>query len=290
MLNNMKKGKQMKICVTGANGYIGSHVVDWLLKNTTNDVIAVDFLNTKINVNAKFVNIDILGMCDDVNLYEKLERPDVIIHLAWRDGFNHNSDAHLLHLRSHYTFLKNMIDSGCKNINVMGTMHEIGFYTGEINENTPCNPMSLYGIAKNSLRQALLAYASDKDVFVKWLRAFYIIGDDKHNNSVFSKILEMAQQGQKTFPFVSGTNQYDFISIDELSAYIAQTSIQTSVLGIVNVCSGTPVPLKDKVQEFIKEHKLQIKPEFGAFPSRKYDSPLIYGNTENLRKILGKSK
>ena len=31
----------------------------------------------------------------------------------------------------------------------MGSMHEIGYWEGAIDENTPCNPMSMYGIAKD---------------------------------------------------------------------------------------------------------------------------------------------
>ena len=282
----------MKILITGANGYIGSHVTRYISNNTTHTVIAVDFSNDKIQNlnNIQYTNIDILTNASNPDLYKMLKEPDAVIHFAWRDGFKHDSDAHLLYLGNHYLFLKNMIDSGCKNINVMGTMHEVGYYTGEINENTPCNPMSLYGIAKNSLRQALLTYSSGKDVSVKWLRAFYITGDDSLNHSVFAKILEMANNGQKTFPFVSGTNKYDFININKLAEYIARASTQTSVNGIINVCSGKPVSLKDKVEEFINENRLQIKPEFGAYPSRKYDSPLIYGNIDKLCKILGKSK
>ena len=71
----------------------------------------------------------------------------------------------------------------------MGSMHEIGYHVGEVNNDTHCNPMSLYGIAKNALRQAVLTYVDGKDVSVKWLRAFYITGDDVHNNSIFAKIL-----------------------------------------------------------------------------------------------------
>lgn len=32
-------------------------------------------------------------------------------------------------------------------------MHEIGFFEGPINENTPCNPITPYGIGKNALRE-----------------------------------------------------------------------------------------------------------------------------------------
>ena len=67
----------------------------------------------------------------------------------------------------------------------MGTVHEIGYYEGDVNANTPCNPLSMYGIAKNALRQAMLMYCEDKNVSLKWLRAYYITGDDQNNKSIY---------------------------------------------------------------------------------------------------------
>lgn len=55
-------------------------------------------------------------------------------------------------LPSHYLFIKNLLEGGLKHIAVMGTMHEVGFFEGSIKEDTPTNPQSLYGIAKNALR------------------------------------------------------------------------------------------------------------------------------------------
>ena len=279
----------MKILITGANGYIGKNIVAYLLNQKHDyEVYALDFNNNNIDSRAKFLNIDILSEANNENLFNKLQCPDVIIHLAWKDGFIHNSINHLKYLPAHYDFLKNMIDHGCKSISVMGTMHEIGYYEGEINNDTPCNPMSLYGISKNALRQAMLSYCEDKPMSFKWLRAFYITGDDQNNKSIFSKILEMASKGQKTFPFTSGLNKYDFIDVSTLAQYISEASIQKEINGIINVCSGKPISLKDKVEEFIKQKNLDIRPEYGAYPSRKYDSPAIWGNADLINKIIGK--
>ena len=96
-----------------------------------------------------------------------------------------------------------MMEGGLKNLAVMGTMHEIGYWEGAIDENTPCNPLSQYGVAKNALRQSLLQTTQEKQVNLYWLRAYYILGDDMKNHSIFTKILQTAQQGGKTFPFTS---------------------------------------------------------------------------------------
>lgn len=280
----------MKILITGANGYIGSHVTRYISENTVHTAIAADFRNDKISdlKNIEYTNIDILQNATNPDLYKMLNAPDALIHFAWRDGFKHNSDAHLSYLGNHYLFLKNMIDAGCKNINVMGTMHEVGYYEGEVKSETPCNPISLYGIAKNALRQAIMAYSDGKDVSIKWMRGFYITGDDKNNHSIFSKILEMSKNGQKSFPFTSGTNKYDFLDINDVAKQIVTATLDNNISGILNICSGVPVSLKDKVEQFIQDNKLDIVPEYGRFPSRKYDSPAIWGYPDIIKR--GKSK
>ncbi len=275
----------MKIVVTGASGYIGRHVVNELLNNG-HKVIAVDIVNNGINPKAQYSNVDIFA--GDLDVYGKLGEPDVCIHLAWKDGFVHNSKAHMDYLSSHYRFLCNMIDGGCKRISVMGTMHEIGFWEGKIDQNTPCNPLSQYGIAKNALRQSLLLYAKDKDVNIYWLRAYYILGDDVKNHSIFTKILQAAEEGKNEFPFTSGQAKYDFIEVDELAKQIAKTSTQDEYTGIINVCSGNPISLADRVESFLKEKGLNIKLAYGAFPDREYDSKIVYGDSTIIEKIMKK--
>lgn len=275
----------MKVVVTGASGYIGRHVVDALIK-MHHEVIAVDMINKGINTDATFLSLDIFS--DDI--YNKLGRPDACIHMAWKDGFNHASDAHMGMLSKHYAFIKNMIDGGVKYLSVMGTMHEIGYYEGCVDENTPTNPLSMYGIAKNALREASLLLAEKSDTSLMWLRAYYILGDDSNNNSIFSKITQMEHEGKESFPFVSGKNKYDFINVDELAKQIATASTQSEITGIINCCSGKPVSLADKVNEFIEKNHYSIRPDYGKFPERPYDSPAIWGDNTKINKIMESNK
>lgn len=249
------------------------------------DVTGVDIKSGNIDSRAKQLNYDIFNGSSDI--FNELGAPDRLIHLAWKDGFVHNAASHIEFLPKHLSFISQMINSGCRSVSVMGSMHEIGYYEGAVNDDTPSNPRSLYGISKNSLRQALSVLAAQSpDFSLKWIRAFYITGDDTKNNSIFTKILKMASEGKKTFPFTAGTNKYDFITIEQLALQIALASVQDEVNGIINCCSGKPVPLKDKVEAFIKENSLDIKPSYGAFPDRPYDSGIIYGDSSKIRLIL----
>lgn len=272
------------VLVTGAAGYIGRHVVQSLLNHGA-EVHAVDLYSEGIDPRAKIIAADIFT--GDTDIYGKLQRPDVCVHLAWKDGFIHSSDVHIENLPKHYTFIKNMIAGGLKHLAVMGTMHEIGYHEGAIDEHTPCNPTSMYGIAKDTLRRATSLLIAGKPVVMQWLRAYYIYGDDAHNHSIFTKLLAAANEGRQTFPFTSGNNKCDFVHIDDLADQIAASVLQTNVDGIINCCSGVPITLASIVEKFIKDCNLNIKLEYGAYPDRPYDSPVVWGDNTKIQRIMG---
>lgn len=273
-----------RILVTGASGYIGRHVVKALLDDGQ-EVVAADRHPHDLDPRAKQIAVDLFAPNDD--LFEELGSPDVCLHMAWRDGFKHNSDAHMGDLSGHYRFIKQMLDGGLKQIAVMGTMHEVGYWEGAIDENTPCKPASMYGIAKNALREATLQMAEEHHAVAQWIRAYYIVGDDLRGSSIFSKLLQAAQDGKKTFPFTMGKNKYDFINVDVLAQQIAAVVSQDTVTGIINCCTGEPVSLADRVERYIKDNNLDIKLEYGAFPDRPYDSPGVWGDNTKILQIMG---
>ncbi len=273
----------MKILVTGASGYIGKHVINQLI-NTEHTVIANDFSNPGIDCD----NVEYIGrnLFESENPYEDADRPDVCIHLAWKDGFVHNSNAHMEYLSDHYKFVDRMLSAGLKQIVIMGSMHEVGYFEGAIDENTPCNPLSMYGIAKDCLRRSSKLLAEKCNAVWQWIRAYYIYGDDKRGNSIFAKIQQAVENGKTTFPFTTGKNKYDFIHIDTLAEMITAVAMQKEVDGIINCCSGKPVSLGEQIESYIKENNLNISLEYGAFPDRPYDSPAVWGNDDKIRKIL----
>jgi dTDP-6-deoxy-L-talose 4-dehydrogenase (NAD+) len=278
----------MKILVTGACGYIGKHVVKTLLDNG-HSVIALEKNISTVDPRAQSISIDIFKLASSENMDDLriLSKCDVCLHLAWQDGFLHNSYSHIENISNHFMFIKKMVETGIEHIAVMGSMHEIGYHIGSIDENTPCNPISMYGIAKDALRRSLLLLTSSSKTSFQWIRGFYIFGDDKYNNSIFSKLLNAAEKGEKRFPFTTGKNKYDFLEVSELASQITACITQNKITGIINCCSGYSVSLADKVEQFIKDNKLDIQLEYGVFPDRPYDSPEIYGDSKKIRMIMG---
>lgn len=275
-----------KIIITGSSGYLGQRAVSALCDRGF-EVIALDLRRGEIDSSVKFIEGDFTKITKEQ--FMSFGVPDVCLHMAWRNGFDHNANSHIDDLPSHLQFLVNMASWGVGQIAVIGSVHEIGYFEGEVDEETPTNPQSLYGISKNALRMALEIKLRELNVIFQWIRLFYIYGDFERGQSVFSKILTRSKNGEKTIPFTSGTNKFDFITIDEVSEQISLVVAQTQVNGIINCCTGVPIALKEMVNTFIKTNKLEILPEYGVFPDRSYDSPAIWGSTKKIELMIGKT-
>ena len=69
-----------------------------------------------------------------------------------------------------------------------------------------------------------------------------------------------------------------------MAAVVGQQSEQ----GIINICSGRPEKLADRVERFIKENNYDIELQYGVFPDRPYDSKAIWGDDTKIKKVLNK--
>ncbi|MBA2796621.1 NAD-dependent epimerase/dehydratase family protein [Streptococcus porcinus] len=272
----------MKFLVTGANGFLGRGVVKELL-NKGNEVVATDLLIEGIDNRAEVIKFDIFNLDESSSIFDDV---DVLVHLAWKNGFVHNSESHLQDLPKHHKFIQFAICKGIKQIAILGSMHEVGFFEGSINEDTPTHPANLYGIAKDALRNSTKLICSQNNVTWQWIRGFYIVDNSGKGSSIFSKLTNAEERGNKTFPFTTGKNQYDFINYENFCMLIGKIISQNKVNGIINASSGYPQTLASRVEDFISENNYHIKLEYGAFPDRQYDSKAIWGNTTKLEKIL----
>lgn len=77
---------------------------------------------------------------------------------------------------------------------------------------------------------------------------------------------------------------------DDFCAQVAAVVGQDEINGIINICSGKPEKLADRVERFIKENGYAIKLKYGAFPDRPYDSKAVWGDNKKITQIMNEKK
>lgn len=273
----------MRVMVTGADGYIGKGVVSQLLDAGV-EVIAMGLSPCGIEHKNLHEHVG------DIFAFEFGEEvlPDVLLHLAWRNGFSHNDLSHLEDLAGHYRFIERALAAGVERVAVMGSMHEVGYHEGFVDEKTPCSPTSPYGVAKNALRQLTEGLCTRYGAQMQWLRGFYLVSNDGRGSSIFAKIVEAERRGATEFPFTSGQCKYDFLPYDEFCRQVVAVVGQRAIDGVINICSGVPVALGDYIERFIEENGFSIRLGYGKYPDRPYDSPAIWGDATKIRHIMSK--
>ena len=62
--------------------------------------------------------------------------------------------------------------------------------------------------------------------------------------------------------------------------------MQSEILGVVNICSGHPEKLAERVERFIRDNGYGIRLKYGAFPDRPYDSKAVWGESKKIDNIM----
>ena len=182
-------------------------------------------------------NLDIYKV--NSNTFNDLGCPQNVIHLAWSGLPNYFSNRHLeIELEAQYSFLKNFIKSGLKNLTISGSCLEYGMINGCLNEKMNCNPKISYGMAKYKLFQKLIKLKSKYKYNLKWCRIFYMFGYGQHDKSLWSQLVKDVQNKKKYFRMSGGEQVRDYLHVKEVANYIVNISMIQKDIGVVNICSG----------------------------------------------------
>ena len=279
----------MKIAVTGASGFIGRYVLAELA-NCSIEAIAITRNRSHLqNMKATFriVELDISNAGNDE--YERIGRPDILIHLAWNGLPNYTSSHHIdIELPRQYQFLKGLVDAGLPSILVTGTCFEYGMQTGALSESVIPSPSNPYGSAKDLLRRKLQSLQMTRSFSLTWARLFYIYGEGQSGNSLYSQLKESVSRGDPVFNMSGGEQLRDYLPGDEVARLIVQLAVRMDNLGIVNVCSGKPVSVRELVESWISRHHWNIQLNLGYYPYPDHEPMAFWGNRKRLDEILGR--
>jgi len=282
----------MKILVTGSTGFIGKHVIDYLLRFAEINIIVTssneeELKKTFHKKKLTIIPFDIYNNQNtNLDLYTLFDKPDKLIHLAWKGLPNYGETFHITeNLVKDFDFLSNLIKNGLKDITITGTCFEYGMQEGELNENMPTIPKNFYALAKDTLRKMLEIFKVQNDFDFKWVRLFYMYGYGQSTNSLIPQLEMAINNGQQIFNMSGGEQIRDYLPVSEVAKNIAKIALQSEINGIINNCSGSPQRVVDFVNQYLKNNHKNINLNLGYYPYSVYEPMAFWGNNQKLKKI-----
>ena len=280
----------MRIAVTGASGFIGRHVLTVLLQHKT-EIVAVTRDATRLTDYSDTVRIVEMDIdCPTPDCFEKMGRPDVLIHLAW-DGLPNYKSLHHFEtaLPCQYHFLKTMVEAGLPSLLVTGTCFEYGMQSGSLSEAMPTKPNNPYGYAKDALRQQLEFLKTVKPFALTWTRLFYMHGEGQPKGSLYPQLKDAVLRGDKVFNMSGGEQLRDYLPVAEVSRQIVRLAMSQCDIGAVNICSGKPVSVRSLVERWLNDNGWEIEFNLGYYPYPDYEPMAFWGDRQRLDAILKRS-
>jgi len=281
----------MKVLVTGATGFIGSHLIRELLKSKTNQIVATSRSIDKAKKSDWFSKVEYIeydfNEGTGENLYDFFGKPDQLIHLAWEDLSDYSSPSHIdVILPNHCEFIESMVVGGLKDVVVTGTCFEYGMIEGCLSEDIDTKPENPYAVAKDSLRKFIVNLQKKHSFVYKWIRLFYMYGDGQSKTSLMYLLDKTIQDKNKVFNMSGGDQLRDFLPIDEVVRNISLITKQNSHLNqVVNCCSGKPISVKNLVEHYLEEKKYKIRLNLGFYPYPDYEPMRFWGCNLKLKEI-----
>ncbi|GEB78293.1 GDP-mannose 4,6-dehydratase [Sporolactobacillus inulinus] len=246
-----------KVLVTGGAGFIGSHVVEALLKKGY-AVAVMDNFSTGRRENIANLPVD-LYICDIadssvINVVKSIH-PDYIIHLAAQISVSQSVADPLFDERTNVTGSLNIMNgarlSSVKKIvfassaAVYGNPLEIPITTEH-----PTRPESPYGLTKRTVENYLHLFAKFYDLHSSILRFSNVYGprqDADGEGGVVSIFSDRIQKGTPPMIYGDGDQTRDFIFVEDVArAVVAGLSVKENLC--VNVSSQTAISINDLFQ------------------------------------------
>src|SRR6266481_2646036 len=292
----------MRILVTGGAGFIGSHLVEKLLRDG-HDVVILDDFNDFYDPEIKRENI--ASVSRDVAIHQidlrdsaavrslfRSEKFDAIAHLAARAGVRPSIQQPQLYYDT----------------NVIGTLHllEAARVTG-VQRFVFASSSSVYGIGRTvpfsedlHLTQTISPYAASKiaaeflcstyshlyQLRVVALRYFTVYGPRQRPDLAIHQFTKRIYAGRSIDQFGDGTTRRDYTYIDDvIQGTMAALNYDRLPFDIFNLGESETIQLKDLIAAI--EKALGKKAKLNRLPEQPGDMPLTCADISKARKLLG---
>jgi nucleoside-diphosphate-sugar epimerase len=275
------------ILVTGATGFLGSHCLAPLVERGF-DVLALYHERAPQDVaGVRWVRGDVMDRTAMRGLFEQ-HKPKALLHLAWfvEPGKLIADPSNLSWVSASLDLIRAFRESGGERCAVSGSCYEYDWRFGYCVEDiTPCEPDTLYGAAKDSLRRTFLAYCNASGLSGSWGRAFFMYGPRENPARLVSSVIMSLLRG---LPAKSshGLQVRDYLHIQDVADGMVAL-LASECRGAYNIAAGTPTTIREIVELLGKITGRSDLLQIGALPARANDAPLVLGDGRRSLNATG---
>lgn len=285
-----------RVAVTGAAGFIGSHVVDWLLDRGLEvhgcDDLSGGFIEN-VSADCHFEELDVRDR-EGVERWIQRIRPQVVYHLAadateGRSQFTPIS-ATERNLVGYMYVLTSSIRAGVEKMVFVSSLSVYGAQTPPFSEEMPRAPVDIYGLAKASSEHATEILAAVHGLRYTILRPHNVYGprqclSDPYRN-VVAIFITRALRGEPIYIYGDGEQRRSFTYIDDCAPQIARSGLMTETDGqIINVGASEDYSVNELADALEAAVGSPIAREY--VPDRPQEVKLAWCAHERARRIFG---
>lgn len=292
----------MKILVTGADGFIGSHVVETLVKSG-HDVRAFVLYNSFnswgwLDESDKAIrdSIDIFAgdIRDPHGVDKAAEKQEVILNLAALIAIPysyHSPDTYIdTNIKGTLNILQAARRHGVKRVVQTSTSEVYG--TAQyipIDEAHPLHPQSPYAATKVGADQLALSFHASFDVPVGILRPFNTYGPRQSARAVIPTIIsQLANKSKVKLGSLSPTRDFSFVQ-DTANGFLAAAQSHAIVGQTINLGSGFEISIKETAETIAKlmNTKLELVDDEQRVRPENSEVERLHASIEKAKTLLG---
>ncbi|MFZ2302003.1 MAG: NAD(P)-dependent oxidoreductase [Gallionella sp.] len=274
----------MKVLVTGASGFLGQHVLACLRKHGIDTVVSGRRLPEGIAV-ADFIEADLLAANDFAALV-KVSGATHLLHLAWyaEHGKYWTSPLNLRWVEATVRLIEAFCEAGGQRVIVAGTCAEYDWSQGRCREDdTPLNPATLYGVAKDAAQRLVMAVCGQYQVSCAWGRLFLFYGRGEDNRRLVPSLIEVFRKKRQPFG-VNAPARRDFLHASDVAEGFV-TLLKSGESGAYNISSGEAVRLADMVRELAQLLDADPRAVLDLNGERPDEPLLLVGDNSKLKTL-----
>ncbi|NJL91258.1 MAG: NAD(P)-dependent oxidoreductase [Coleofasciculaceae cyanobacterium SM2_1_6] len=277
----------MKVLVTGATGFIGSHIVRYLVKKECEVYVIYRQESNLWRILDILSQVHLIS-CDLLDLVAINNLPqiefDVCIHSAWYaiPGKYLAAQENIHFLNATLALAMKLQELGCQYFIGIGSCFEYDSSLGYLSETSPNKPQHLYSASKLATQIVLEQWAKISGMKFSWIRLFYQYGAFEDQRRLVPAVITSLLE-QTPVKLTLGEQIRDFLLIEDVAAAIYAV-VQAELLGVVNIGSGQPVTVRDIAETIGTILARTELLEFGAKPYAPLDPKFICANNSRLRQ------